>query len=205
MRSQHDRQPAQRGHLLPLSSGNNNRGRPDKYEGHPATVYMREDLIINAVHSFVAERVFGQQRRQGFLRHLPQIDDSAQRDRHDQLLRSKLADITRKQDNSLRQAEDADPRDPFTQGLRQRYNDLDTERQALRGSIVQLDARERQEPARPGVNQVTLLDALPHLASTLTGAPEELLDRLFDLTTSRSGATTPPTKPPSRSPCQPTT
>jgi hypothetical protein len=25
---------------------NNNRGRPDKYAGHPATVYMREDLIM---------------------------------------------------------------------------------------------------------------------------------------------------------------
>ncbi|MGI8310049.1 recombinase zinc beta ribbon domain-containing protein [Saccharopolyspora hattusasensis] len=27
----------------------NNRGRPDKYEGHPRTVYLREDAVLDAV------------------------------------------------------------------------------------------------------------------------------------------------------------
>ena len=44
-----------------------------------------------------------------------------------------MADTVRKQDNVLRQAEDAEPRDPFTLGLRQRYNDLETERQSPAG------------------------------------------------------------------------
>lgn len=106
---------------------NNNRGRPDKYEGHPATGYMRESLIMAEVNRFFAERVFGPQRREMFLAGLDQIDDTAQRERREQRqrLQRKFADATRKQDHVLRQAEDADPRDPFTQGLRQRYNDLE--------------------------------------------------------------------------------
>lgn len=123
---------------------NNNRGRPDKYAGHLATIYMREDLIMAEVNRFFSERVFGSQRREQFLTDLDAIDDSAQRDRAEQRqrLQHKLADTTRKQDNVLRQAEDADPRDPFAQGLRQRYNDLETERQTLPAAIVGLDGQE---------------------------------------------------------------
>lgn len=91
-----------------------------------------------------------------------------------------MADIARKLDNVRRQAEDADPRDPFTQGLRQRYNDLDTERQAALGAINQLD--QQQEPTQPSLDQLDLIDALPYLAINLDQAPGPLLERLFDLT-----------------------
>ena len=88
----------------------------------------------------------------------------------------------RKQDNVLRQAKDADPHDPFTQGLRLRYNDLETERQTLLATIAGLDRQEEKEPDRPSADQLDLFDAVPHLAINLHRAPEELLDRLFDLT-----------------------
>ena len=41
---------------------NNNRGRPDKYAGHPKAVYIREDAVMGAVSRFFAERVFGPER-----------------------------------------------------------------------------------------------------------------------------------------------
>jgi site-specific DNA recombinase len=163
---------------------NSNRGRPDKHAGHPATVYIREDLIMTEVNRFFAERVFGPHRQELFLADLEAVDDTAERERDDQRqrLQRKLADITRKQDNVLRQAEDADPHDPFIQGLRQRYNDLDTERHAVLATLAGLDEHERLQPDRPNASQIEILDALPHLAVNLHRAPVELLSRLFDLT-----------------------
>jgi site-specific DNA recombinase len=63
--------------------------------------------------------------------------------------------------------------------LRQRYNDLETERQTLLATITGLDDRDVEEPDRPDASQ---LDVLPHLTVNLHRVPEDLLDRLFDLT-----------------------
>jgi site-specific DNA recombinase len=176
--------PAMAGLITRCHPENNNRGRPDKYEGHPATIYMREDIIVHAVNDFFAERVFGAARRDLFLANVDAADDEGQRQRDEQRarLQRKLADTTRKQDNVLRQAEDADPNDPFTQGLRSRYNELDAERQAVLASIAELDLQNSQEPERPSIEAIDLFDALPHLAVNLHKAPVELLNKLFDLT-----------------------
>lgn len=129
----------------------NNRGRPDKHAGHPPTVYIREDVVTADVKRFFAERVFGPQRRELLLADLNTVDDTAQRERdaRRQRLRRRLADTARKQENVLRQAEDADPHDPFTQGLRQHYNDLETERQAQLAAMSDLDQLDEQEPDTP--------------------------------------------------------
>ncbi|MDQ3785675.1 MAG: recombinase family protein [Actinomycetota bacterium] len=91
---------------------NNNRGRPDKYAGHPATIYMREDLIMTEVSKFFAERVFGPGRRELFLSDLDEVDDSARRKREEQRqrLQRKLADIARNKTTSC-----AKPRTPILQ------------------------------------------------------------------------------------------
>lgn len=163
---------------------NNNRGRPDKYEGHPATIYMREDLIIAAVDEFFSTRVFGEARHEIFVAELDQAGDEErqQREEQRQRLQRKVADIARKQDNVLRQVEDGDPADSFTQGLRNRYNDLESERCAVLATIAELDEKEAQEPAKPSRDSVGLLEALPRLKANLRRAPEGLLTRLFDLT-----------------------
>lgn len=163
---------------------NNNRGRPDKYEGHPATVYMREDLIMNVVNQFFAERVFGPKRRGLFAASLDNLDTAATQERFEQRERAQrqLADIARKQDNVLRQVEDGDPDDPFTQRLRQRFNDLEAQRKTQLALVADLDKADAGNAARPSAEQVNLLDALPHLAVNLHRAPSDILDRLFDLT-----------------------
>lgn len=43
---------------------NNNRGRPDKYAGHPSTIDMHEDLIMAKVNRLFTERVFGPERHE---------------------------------------------------------------------------------------------------------------------------------------------
>jgi site-specific DNA recombinase len=118
-RPAHDWQPRHGITYYRCHPENNNRGRPDKYAGHPATIYMREDLIMTQVNQFFAERVFGPQRHTLFLADLDTVEDTARQERaaQRQRLQRKLADTVRKQNNVLRQAEDADPTDPFTQGL----------------------------------------------------------------------------------------
>jgi site-specific DNA recombinase len=49
-------------------------------------------------------------------------------------------------------------------------------------AIAELDSKEVKQPVRPSVDAVGLLDALPQLKVNLHRAPEELLNRLFDLT-----------------------
>lgn len=93
---------------------NNNRGRPDKYEGHPKTVYLREDHVLDAVSRFFADRVFGPHRRELLAADLDGIDDRATRQRQAECerLQRVLADIARRQNSILRQAQDGDPDDP---------------------------------------------------------------------------------------------
>lgn len=86
----------------------------------------------------------------------------------------RAAELVRKQDNLLRQAEDADPDDPFTHGLRERYNILVTEHQHVLTQINDLDHNE--QPQQPNVTRkdLALLDSLPHLALNLHRMPHEL-------------------------------
>ncbi|CRK59350.1 Site-specific recombinase [Alloactinosynnema sp. L-07] len=163
---------------------NNNRGRPDTYAGHPKAVYLREDAILDAVTRFFADRVFGPQRHAILAADIAGIDDRATHERHTERerLQRALADLTRRQNSIMRQAQDGDPDDPFTKALRGTYNDLEAERTGTLAAITQLDAADDAEPSRPGAADIALLDALPHLALTLAEAPEPLLRRLFEIT-----------------------
>ncbi|MEV7548713.1 hypothetical protein AB0N89_03720 [Amycolatopsis sp. NPDC089917] len=76
-------------------------------------------------------------------------------ERQRQTLQKKIADAARKQDNLLRQAENAAPEDPFSHPRRRR---------------------------RPSPAQLNLLAALPYLKANLRQAPADLLHRLLDLT-----------------------
>ncbi len=64
-------------------------------------------------------------------------------------LQRKIADLTRRQDNLLRQAQTGDPDDPFTQGLRRAYDDLNVERRAAVDLLAELDAADESDLARP--------------------------------------------------------
>lgn len=160
----------------------NNQGRPDRYVGHPATIYMREDLILDVVNRFFAERVFGPDRARCYLDGIDTHADRKRQERHRTrtTLNTRLTELARKQDNLLRQAEDADPADPFIQGLKSRFNELDAEGDTVRERIAELDQQDRYDHA-PEPSQVELLEALPKLQVNLHHAPPQLLGRLFDL------------------------
>jgi hypothetical protein len=130
----------------------NNRGRPDKYARHPKAAYIREDLILDAVSAFYTDRVFGPQRRELLAAEVAGTEDreTRQRDADRERLQRALADLARRQNNVLRQAQDGDPDDPFTHGLRRTYNDLEAERRSALAAVAELDAAEQAAPARPG-------------------------------------------------------
>ncbi|WP_322769137.1 recombinase family protein, partial [Frankia sp. Cr1] len=162
----------------------NNRGREDKLAGHPKTVRIREDVLLNAVPDFYAERVFGRRRVALLTAELATFDDRAAQERAAARgkLQRRIEDLASKQDNILRQAQDGDPADPFTQGLRRSYNDLDSRRAAALAKVEDLDVADDAEPDRPGPDSLALLDALPKLQLTLGQAPEALQRRLYEIT-----------------------
>jgi len=162
----------------------NNRGRPDKHAGHEKAAYIREDEILGAVSAVYVDRVFGPHRRELFAAGLASADDreTRQREAERERLQRTLADLSRRQDNLMRQAQDCAPDDAFGQGLRETYNTLETERREALAAIAELDAAEQAGPLRPSVEDVDLLDALPYLTLNLTHAPEQLLRGLFEIT-----------------------
>jgi site-specific DNA recombinase len=163
---------------------NNNRGRPDKHVGHPRTVYIREEAIDTAVEQAFSEFLFHPQRRELLTGDMNDAEQRARQERAErrERLQRRTADLARRQDNVLRQAEDGDPNDPFTQGLRQRYNDIQTERQLVLDEITALDTQDAAEPRQADEADLDVLDALPHLALNLNRAPDEMQQRLFELT-----------------------
>ncbi|WP_157529049.1 zinc ribbon domain-containing protein [Nocardia sp. NRRL S-836] len=95
---------------------NNNRGRPDKHAGHPRTVYVREEAIMTAVEHAYSEFLFHPGRRTLLTQDIDQAEQQANRQRSDERARLQrhAADLARRQDNLLRQAESAEPDDPFS-------------------------------------------------------------------------------------------
>ncbi|CAO5152081.1 site-specific DNA recombinase [Frankia sp. AiPs1] len=162
----------------------NNRGRDDNFAGHPKSVRIREDVLEAAIADFYTERVFGRDRIALLSAELATYDDRAARERVAERgrLQRKIDELDRRQGNLLRQAQDGDPDDPFTQGLRSSYNQLDAERKTALGKIKDLDAAGETEPDRPGHDSLALLDALPELHLKLRQAPEALQRRLYEST-----------------------
>ena len=164
----------------------NNRGRTDRLTGHPKTVYLNERAVLDAVCRFYAERLLGPDRQALLEADLAGSDDrdtaarTAERERHQRA----IADLTRRQDALIRQAQDADPDDPFTKALRSSYNDLEKEKKAALTAIGLLDQTHTTRGHGPA--DAALLDQLPvllpALRANLADAPHDLLRELFEAT-----------------------
>ncbi|GAA3582093.1 hypothetical protein GCM10022222_78620 [Amycolatopsis ultiminotia] len=161
---------------------NNNRGRPDTYAGHPKAIYLREPSILDAVSQFLADRVFGPRRRAILAADLDGLDDRAAQQRHAdrERLHRVLSELTRRQTSVLRQAQDGEPDDPFTQGLRTTYNELEAQKKTTQAAIADVDAADEADPGKPSEDDLALLGTLPFLTMNLADAPEKHLRSLFE-------------------------
>lgn len=73
------------------------------------------------------------------------------------------------------------PNDPFARGLRERYNQLETERTATLAEMRDLNAADDAKPDLPTIDDVDLLNALPYLALNLAQAQQDFMRRLFEI------------------------
>ena len=151
--------------------------RPD----HPRTVSVREDVLIGEIIQFLAQRVFGPERRALLAAQLPasEADAAAQRATHRAALIKELARIDVAQRNQILQIDglSPDPADKAAQAMRarcsQRFTELHTEREAIETQITTLD----NAPARD--DHAELLDAIPLLAGNLGQLPERIQAALY--------------------------
>jgi site-specific DNA recombinase len=143
--------------------------RPD----HPRTVSVREDVLLGEIIQFLAQRVFGPERRALLTEQLPatEADAAQQRATHRAALTKELARIDIAQRNQIMQIEglSPDPADKAAQAMRsrcsQRFTELHTERQDIETQIHAIDAT----PARD--DHAELLDAIPPCPETWPSSP----------------------------------
>jgi site-specific DNA recombinase len=148
-------------------------------ENHPAVILVPEVPLMAFLGEFVNTRLLGPDRADFLAASLADLDCDTGADHARRLaaLDRQLAELTAKQQRLLHQAEDAEPGDPFTTGLRRRYNDLDTQR---RDAEHQRAALVADAPPPSAAGAQTLLAHLPTATLDLTGMPTEILRDLCE-------------------------
>jgi site-specific DNA recombinase len=148
--------------------------------GHPVSIIVPEAPLLTFLSAFFNTHLLGPDRADlltdALTAHADQ-DDGATHTRRLAALDQQIEDLAAKQRRILRQAEDAAPGDPFTTGLRERYNDLDIQRRDLEQQRTRL-AEHASGPA-PG-NAADLLARLPIATLDLASLPTDILRALCE-------------------------
>jgi hypothetical protein len=154
-------------------------GRPAQPE-HPASVLVRQDLLLRGVLEFFALRLFSPQRRALLAQDLPNVarGEVAAWEARVQALQRTLSDLQGRQARLVRTLEERDdPGGALFEQIARRLGDLDREHQA---KLAQLRAVVAERP-QADAQAVDLLDLLPLLTpERLATAPEPLLRTLFE-------------------------
>ncbi|WP_165970464.1 recombinase family protein [Actinomadura sp. 6K520] len=164
----------------------NHKGRPDRFPDHPPTVRLREEPLLDAVHTFFADRIFGPHRRTLLEADLPVSDQRAHDDwqARRQALQKTIDDLTRRRDRLIARFDqldedniDLDPETEreLTRQLQIRFAELETQR---RTKLAELHTQDAEPP--PNEHHTELLDRLPHLQAHLAELPEHLQRHLYD-------------------------
>ena len=159
----------------------NHTGRTDRFPGHPANVYVRDDLLVAAVQTFFATRVLGPDRHDRLRADIQDQTTSRpatrQADQRKALDRS-LADLDRREGRLIRTLETQDDPDGLlTDRVRTRLTELHQERRHLDDRVRQLDSQPQPEP----VADPSLLDELPLIeVKRLAELPQDIQRGLYD-------------------------
>ncbi len=150
----------------------------ERFPGHPTSIWVREDPLLDAVAEFFATRVLGPERTallRADLGDLTQHADDEQAARLDALHRS-LDEVGQRQDRLIRTLESQDdPTGAVFARVRERMGELEAERRSKLEALAKLEAAEVDQ-APP----VWLLDELPLLDADLLDAPHDKLRALFE-------------------------
>jgi hypothetical protein len=115
--------------------------------GHPATVSVREDLLIEHARQFLATRIFGAERAALLREQLPAsvAEDAARRETEAAQLRKRLKKIDASEQAHIREVRalaDLDPADPAVKAMRTRhlasFGELEADREQMNAKLAAL-------------------------------------------------------------------
>ena len=152
---------------------------------HPATVSVREDVLLEQARQFFAARIFGPDRATLLAEQLPAgaAEDAARREKQAARLRKRLQRIDVTEDAHVREVQalaELDPNSAAVKAMRtrhlKRFTELEAEREDIGRTLAALAKQATQETGGdPG-----LLDRLPLLSDLLASAPDRIKQKLFD-------------------------
>jgi site-specific DNA recombinase len=146
---------------------------------HPASVWVHERRLVDAVTTFFNTHVLGPDRRALAAASLPAAEDHAIQAHHkqEQRIQRQLDDLNGKADNLLRAFENnSDPDGLIFQRLRTRMLDLDREIAALSTTLAELRANAPEPPT----DNIGLLDHLPLVEVDLNELAADRLRRFLE-------------------------
>lgn len=146
--------------------------------GHPPSIWVREDTLIDGVTSFLAAQVFGQYRHQLLDANLKVLDETAQRKRANRIaaMRRTISENEAKSKRLVRSLELADDVDQhLIRDINERRAELRAERDELAQRLAELEDEIHKAP------NPALLDQLPVTQVDLTEMPDDLSRRLFEV------------------------
>ena len=149
--------------------------------GHPRVLGIKEDVVLDALRDFMAERLFGPDRLRLLSDELAAVaggdlqnfDSERKRLQAEQ---KKVDDALRRQ--ALRLEEHDDPDHPVVKLAKERIEELSSQRAAIE---LALDELERERPQGPKPEEIeAMLSDVPDLREALTEADGEELAELLD-------------------------
>ncbi|SDN11359.1 Site-specific DNA recombinase [Lentzea albidocapillata subsp. violacea] len=159
----------------------NNRGRKGLHPPGNEAVYIREEAILRAAASLLAEQVFVPELATMLQAAGGESDQNTSCGvvTQQEWWRRRMATLERQQHNLLHQARNCAPDDPFTAALRTSYNDLESQKTATAAEIASFESVAGQESLREQDVSV-VIERLAGLRDCLVRAPAPLLRRLFE-------------------------
>jgi len=151
---------------------------------HPASVSVREDLLLEHARHFFATHIFGPDRATLLREQLPAsaAEDATRRDKEAARLRKRLKKIDAAEDAHVREVQalaELDPNAPAVKAMRERhlraFTALETERDQISAKLAALARQADDHGGDPG-----LLDALPLLGDALPRLPDRIKQQLFE-------------------------
>jgi site-specific DNA recombinase len=152
--------------------------------GHPASVSVREDLLLAHARQFFAARIFGPDRAALLREQLPAsaAEESARREKEAARLRTRLKKIDTTEDAHVREVQalaELDPNAPAVKAMRERhlraFTGLEAARDQINGKLAALAKQAGGHGGDPG-----LLDDLPLLGDALPTLPDRIKQQLFE-------------------------
>jgi site-specific DNA recombinase len=152
--------------------------------GHPVTVTIREDILIEHARQFLNRHILGPERAELLPAQLPgsAAEDTARRQKKATQLRKRLKRIDATEDAHIREVQalaTCDPHSPAVKALRTRhlrvFGELEAERDQINTKLTALARQTSDDGGDPA-----LLDQLPLLEVILPKLPNRIKQQLFD-------------------------